>query len=120
PEAVAALPQAQQQQLNAAIQSWPCSSKIKPLDVPTKPIITCDDSNPQNKYLLGPVIVAGTEVKTAAAVPPGAVQGQFAWTVTVDLKPKGQAAWRPTPPSTTSRSARPTSATRSPTPWTAG
>ena len=26
-------------------------------------------------------------------MPPGAVQGQFQWTVTVDLKPKGQAAW---------------------------
>jgi preprotein translocase subunit SecD len=95
PDAVAALQTSdptQFQQLDSAIQSWPCDNRIKPLDIPAKPIITCDQQN-STKYLLGPVIVAGTEVKTASAQPPGAVQGQFEWTVTVDLKPKGQAAW---------------------------
>src|SRR6185437_10870468 len=95
PDAVAALsttnPTASQE-LNAGIQSWPCNNITKPLDIPGKPLITCSQDN-ATKYLLGPVIVTGTEVKTAAAVPPGAVQGQFQWTVTVDLKPKGQAAW---------------------------
>ncbi len=60
--------------------------------MPTKPIITCDQAN-ATKYLLGPVIVAGTEVKTAAARAPGSVQGQLSWTVTLDFKPKGQSAW---------------------------
>ena len=60
--------------------------------MPSKPVITCDQAN-VTKYLLGPVIVAGTEVKTAAARAPGTVQGQLSWTVTLDLKPKGQAAW---------------------------
>jgi preprotein translocase subunit SecD len=92
PEAVRALSADKKQQLFAAIQSWPCSSKIKPLDVPEKPIITCDDNN-TTKYLLGPVIVKGTEVKTAAAIAPGAVPGQFTWTVNVDLKPSGQSKW---------------------------
>jgi preprotein translocase subunit SecD len=39
------------------------------------------------------VIVAGTEVKTAAARAPGSTQGQLTWSVSLDLKPKGQAAW---------------------------
>ncbi|MGI8665732.1 MAG: protein translocase subunit SecD [Jatrophihabitans sp.] len=92
PAAVAALPQAQLQALNSAIQSWPCNNITKPKDDPAKPLITCDQQN-ATRYLLGPVIVPGTQVKSAAAVPPGAVQGQFQWTVTVDLKPKGQSDW---------------------------
>ncbi|MFL6160700.1 MAG: protein translocase subunit SecD, partial [Jatrophihabitantaceae bacterium] len=92
PEAVGAMSAAQKQQLYAAIQSWPCNSTVKPLDVPEKPIITCDEQN-TTRYLLGPVIVKGTEVKTAAAIAPGAVQGQFEWTVNVDLKPSGQTKW---------------------------
>src|SRR6185312_13806772 len=80
------------QELNAGIQSWPCNNITKPLDIPGKPLITCSQDN-ATKYLLGPVIVAGTEVKTAAALPPGSQQGQFQWVVNVDLKPKGQAAW---------------------------
>jgi preprotein translocase subunit SecD len=92
PAAVAALPAAQATALNKAIQSWPCNNITKPLDVPTKPVITCDQEN-VTKYLLGPVIVAGTEVRTAAARAPGSTQGQLTWSVALDLKPKGQAAW---------------------------
>jgi len=92
PAAVAALPAAQLTALNNAIQAWPCNNTTKPLDVPTKPVITCDQAN-TTKYLLGPVIVAGTEVKTAAARAPGSVQGQLSWTVVLDFKPKGQSAW---------------------------
>lgn len=92
PAAVAALPAAQLSALNSAIQSWPCNDVTKPLDVSSKPMITCDQAN-QTKYLLGPVIVPGTEVKTASARAPGSTAGQFQWTVTVDLKPKGQSAW---------------------------
>ena len=92
PEAVAALPADKATALNNAIQSWPCNNVTKPLDVPSKPLITCDQAN-TTKYLLGPVIVAGTEVKNANAIAPGTVQGQLSWTVSLDLKPKGQAAW---------------------------
>ncbi|MEO6501385.1 MAG: protein translocase subunit SecD [Jatrophihabitantaceae bacterium] len=92
PQALAALPADQQAKLKSAIDAWPCNETTKPLDMPTKPVITCDQAN-QTKYLLGPVIVAGTEVKTAAAQAPGTTPGQFSWTVSLDLKPKGQAAW---------------------------
>ncbi|MDQ1739945.1 MAG: preprotein translocase subunit SecD [Pseudonocardiales bacterium] len=92
PEAVAALPAAQATALNNAMQSWPCNNVTKALDVPSKPVITCDQAN-TTRYLLGPVIVAGTEVKTASARAPGSVQGQLTWTVSLDLKPKGQSAW---------------------------
>jgi preprotein translocase subunit SecD len=95
PDAITALQTSnptQSQVLSAAIDAWPCDNVHKPLDVPSKPIITCSQDN-ATKYLLGPVIVAGTEVKTASARPPGSVQGQFQWTVVVDLKPKGQSAW---------------------------
>jgi len=92
PDGVRGLTTAQKQQLFAAIESWPCNNTTKPLDDPSKPIITCDQNNSQ-KYLLGPVIVKGTEVKSAQAVAPGAVQGQFEWTVNVDLKPSGQSKW---------------------------
>ena len=92
PAAVQALSATQKQQLYSAIQSWPCNNTTKPLDDPNKPIITCDTAN-TTRYLLGPVIVKGTEVKSAAAIAPGAVQGQFQWTVNVDLKPSGQTKW---------------------------
>ncbi len=92
PQALAAMPADRQAKLKAAIDAWPCNDTTKPLDVPTKPVITCDQAN-QTKYLLGPVIVPGTEVETATAVAPGTVPGQFSWTVSLDLKPKGQAAW---------------------------
>jgi len=92
PAAVQALSATQKQQLYAAVASWPCNSTTKPLDDPSKPIITCDTGN-TTRYLLGPVIVKGTEVKTAAAIAPGTVQGQFQWTVNVDLKPSGQSKW---------------------------
>lgn len=92
PAAVAALPAAQLNALNSAIQSWPCNEVTKPLDVSSKPMITCDQAN-RTKYLLGPVIVPGTEVKNAQANAPGSSSGQFEWTVSVNLKPKGQSAW---------------------------
>ena len=92
PEAVAALPADKATALKNAIDAWPCNNTTKPLDIPTKPVITCDQAN-TTKYLLGPVIVAGTEVKNADARAPGSVQGQLSWTVSLDLKPKGQAAW---------------------------
>lgn len=84
--------QGELQTLTAAVSLWPCDNTRKPLDDPTKPIITCDQNN-TTKYLLGPVIVAGTEVKSAAAIAPGSTQGQLEWTVNVDLKPSGQSKW---------------------------
>jgi preprotein translocase subunit SecD len=90
--ALKALPQAQQAAIQARIQAWPCSDKIKPIDDITKPLIACSQANTV-KYLLAPVIVKGTEIKSAQALAPGSQQGQFTWTISLSLKPGGQAAW---------------------------
>ena len=78
--------------LNSAIAAWPCDNTHEGLDVATKPLITCSEDN-TTKYLLGPVIVAGTQVKDATAFAPGTQQGVLDWTVSLDLKPTGQKAW---------------------------
>jgi preprotein translocase subunit SecD len=90
--AFTALTPAQQQQVQAFVAAWPCDDKTKALDVPEKPLISCDEGNTV-KYLLGPVIVRGTEIKSADAVAPGSQQGQLGWTVSLSLKPTGQTAW---------------------------
>jgi preprotein translocase subunit SecD len=90
--AFTALTPAQQQQVQAFVAAWPCDNKTKALDVPEKPLISCDEGNTA-KYLLGPVIVRGTEIKSADAVAPGSRQGQLGWTVSLSLKPTGQTAW---------------------------
>lgn len=92
--ALQALPAPQQQALQALIQAWDCqkAKNDRPLDLPNKPLISCDEDG-QSKYLLAPVIVPGTEIKSAAARGPGSSQGQVGWTISLDLKDKGQAAW---------------------------
>ena len=44
-------------------------------------------------YLLGPVIVPGTEISSAAAQRTGTQQGQTQWVVSLHLKSTGQKAW---------------------------
>jgi preprotein translocase subunit SecD len=44
-------------------------------------------------YLLGPIVVKGTEITTASAVAPSVSQGQTEWTVSLGLKGSGQTAW---------------------------
>jgi preprotein translocase subunit SecD len=86
-----ALTAAQQSALSAALAKFDCTSK--PADVATKPLASCDNNNPpQYKYFLGPVVVPGTEVSSADAVAPSA-SGNTTWTVSINLKSKGQAAW---------------------------
>jgi preprotein translocase subunit SecD len=87
-----ALGQTQSQLLQAAVSSWPCDNNTRPVDDVTKPLITCDSAN-QNRYLLGPVIVQGKQVKSASALGPGSQQGQVGWVVSVSLNSSGQAAW---------------------------
>ncbi len=86
-----ALTTVQQSALSAALANFDCTAK--PTDVATKPLASCDNNTPpQYKYFLGPVIVAGTEVSSADAVAPSA-NGNTTWTVSINLKSKGQAAW---------------------------
>jgi preprotein translocase subunit SecD len=84
------LSQAQQQALAAVISEWNCTNH--PKDVPDKPLIACDVAHTQ-KYLLGPVIVKGTELKSASAQAPGTTPGQVQWQVVLSLKTTGQAQW---------------------------
>jgi preprotein translocase subunit SecD len=80
---------AEQQQLQTAMANFQCGSK--PPDIETKPLLACDESG--LVYLLGPVIVPGTEIDTAAAVAPNASSGQFDWRVSLTLKSSGQGKW---------------------------
>jgi len=84
------LTQPQQQALAAVISGWNCTNH--PKDVPDKPLIACDVAHAQ-KYLLGPVIVKGTELKSARAAAPGTTPGQVQWEVNLSLKTTGQAQW---------------------------
>ena len=85
---------AQQTALTAALGNFDCSSK--PTDIATQPLAACDNTNPPAyKYLLGPVIVAGTEISSADAVAPslGTTGGNSTWTVSINLKTNGQTKW---------------------------
>ena len=70
-----ALNRTQQNAIQAVIRKWDCRNA--PPDLPGAPIVACD-SGRTAKYLLGPAIVTGDQIKTATAVSPGAVTGQFA------------------------------------------
>jgi preprotein translocase subunit SecD len=86
----------QQQQLQTAAANFDCSSKTKPPDIATSTLLACDDSpQPSLIYLLGPVIVPGTEIASAQAVPPNTsgTGGLAEWSVSLDLKSTGQKNW---------------------------
>ncbi len=87
-----ALPQAQQQQIAAALSSFDCASGSDNPDLPDSYFIACDDSN-QVAYLLGPVIVPGKQIDTASAQAPNAANGQTQWAVGLNFKSSGEAAW---------------------------
>jgi preprotein translocase subunit SecD len=57
------------------------------VDDPTLPLVTCDAQN--NKYLLSPALIEGTEISSASAGAPGSTQGQVQWTVNIQLKSHG-------------------------------
>jgi preprotein translocase subunit SecD len=87
---------AQQQQLQTAISNFDCTAAQDEPDLVKKDFIACDDGKTygaQLAYLLGPVIVPGHEIKTAAAQAPNVSQGQTEWTVSLDLKGTGQTNW---------------------------
>ncbi len=90
------LTSAQQQQLQTALSNFDCNAAQDEPDLVKKVFIACDDGKTygaQLAYLLGPVIVPGHEIKTAAAQAPNVSQGQTEWTVSLDLKSSGQTNW---------------------------
>ncbi len=82
-----ALPTTQQSQLAAALQRFKCGSK--PDDIPGQPLAACDRSG--LKYLLGPVIVAGSQIQTAGVQAPSSQSSL--WQVSLTLKDSGDKAW---------------------------
>jgi preprotein translocase subunit SecD len=77
-----------QQQL--AIAAYKCGGAVS--QNPKDNVVVCDQGN-TTKYLLGPVLVPGTEVDTASAQAPNASSGSFQWTVLIQLKAGGQKTW---------------------------
>jgi preprotein translocase subunit SecD len=88
------LTQAQQTSVQTVLAAWDCSNKnIKPLDDPTKPLVTCDQAGTA-KYLLGAVIVEGKQIKSASAIAPGSTSNLDPnWSISLSLKPTGQSQW---------------------------
>ena len=77
-----------QQQL--AIAEYKCGNPVS--QNPKDNVVVCDQGA-TTKYLLGPVLVPGTEVDTASAQAPNAQNGSFQWTVLIELKSGGQKTW---------------------------
>ena len=87
-----ALPQAKQQEIMAALQTFDCNAGSDEPDVKDTYFVACDNSN-QLAYLLGPVIVPGKQIDTASAQAPNVANGQTEWAVGLNFKSAGEAAW---------------------------
>jgi preprotein translocase subunit SecD len=72
------------------IASFKCGTAVS--QSPKDDIVTCDNTH-TNVYMLGPVLVPGTEVDTASSQAPNAQSGSFQWTVEIQLKSSGQKTW---------------------------
>jgi preprotein translocase subunit SecD len=78
------------------LANFDCASAQTEKDVPDSYYVACGDPSGSGQpyaYLLGPVIVAGKQVDTAAAIAPNAGNGQVEWTVRLTLKGSGQKSW---------------------------
>jgi preprotein translocase subunit SecD len=71
----------------AVYNAFSCPAVPPVVDDPTLPLVTCDAQN--NKYLLSPALIEGTEISSASAGAPGSQQGQVQWTVDIQLKSHG-------------------------------
>ena len=85
------LTEAQKTELRAAMQNFDCNSK-PPDDDKHPTLLACDSAtSPTTIFLLGPIIVPGTEVSSASAQAPNGTNLQ--WAVSLNLKSSGQKAW---------------------------
>jgi preprotein translocase subunit SecD len=71
----------------AVYNAFSCPANPPVIDDPNLPLVTCDAQN--NKYLLSPAQIEGTEISSASAGAPGSQQGQVQWTVNIQLKSHG-------------------------------
>ena len=85
----------EQSALLSAVGQFDCGAK--PADTAAaKYLLACDANDPKTAtqvYLLGPIVVPGTEIASAAAIAPGSSQGQTQWVVSLSLKSSGSTAW---------------------------
>ncbi len=84
---------ADQQQVQAALSRTDCATTSAQSDKAPYYIACETSSGASIAYLLGPVIVAGTQISSATAAAPNVSQGQTQWTVQLNMKSSGQAAW---------------------------
>ncbi len=77
--------------VNTAIQSGLSCDQLKPylgLDDPGKPLISCDAAQ-KEIYLLGPTIIAGSEISSAVSQ----LSQSEGWSVSLEFKSKGFSDW---------------------------
>jgi preprotein translocase subunit SecD len=82
-----ALSAGQRSAVQAVVNKWDCTNL--PLDRAGSPIVACDRDR-TSKYLLGPAIISGNDVRSAKV---GAPTGPAGWQVYVDLTAPGQQRW---------------------------
>jgi preprotein translocase subunit SecD len=83
----------QQGEITSALSNFNCSKAESEPDIVTSYYIACDQSG--YAYLLGHVVVKGSQISSAAAQAPnvGAVGGNTQWTVNLTLGGSGSDAW---------------------------
>jgi preprotein translocase subunit SecD len=77
--------------VSAQLANFDCSAAQDEKDLPDDYYVVCDGQG--LAYLLGPVIVPGTQISSAASSAPNPAQGQTEWSVNLSLKGKGQTSW---------------------------
>ncbi|SHG65132.1 preprotein translocase subunit SecD [Jatrophihabitans endophyticus] len=90
------LPQATQTKIAQALTTFDCASAGRQQDVADHYYIACEKQGGTNiAYLLGKVILRGTQVDEADAVAPSTSGqgGSTTWTVSLTLDDSGQKAW---------------------------
>ena len=86
----------QLREVAAAMTNFDCAAGTDEVDLPSSYFIACDDGKAFGVpvvYLLGPVIVPGTEISSADAQAPNTANGQTEWTVSLNLKSAGDSSW---------------------------
>jgi preprotein translocase subunit SecD len=93
------LSSAQKQELQSRLATLDCTAdQPDGLAQRGEPLVACDSKQPGKAtlaFLLGPVIVPGTEISSASANPPdfSGNGGSAEWTVSLSLKSSGSSAW---------------------------
>ena len=78
------------QEVQAQLAKFDCSTSQSAPDPVDDYYIACQSGG---AYLLGPIIVPGTQISSAAAAAPNISQGITDWQVQLDMKSHGQTSW---------------------------